>query len=307
MGLSGLTAALSGLSVAQQQINVISTNVSNAQTPGYTRKILPQSAQSAGGVTIGVLSETIIRRVDIRLERDLWTLESSAAFYDVQSGYLERVEAFHGPPDVEISVAAEMGRLHDSFVALADSPESTFLQASTVDQAVDTANKINDLSNFITTLRNDAQTEIAVTVESINSLLEQITVLNEQIATQINIGRSSAATEDERSTAVLELSQLIEISSFTRGDGVLVVQTNEGAELASNFAVQLTFNDQPLSASSFYPDSAAGVFIGDPDTDPVTFDLTARNLGGKLGGLLTLRDTTFPKQMAQLDLSLIHI
>ena len=42
---SALSTALSGLRVAQQQINVISANVSNVGTPGYTRKVLPQSTQ----------------------------------------------------------------------------------------------------------------------------------------------------------------------------------------------------------------------------------------------------------------------
>jgi len=305
MGLGALDAALSGLRASQQQINNIANNVSNASTPGYTRKILPQSSQAAAGVTIGVRTETIIRQVDITLERDLWTQESSVGSFDIQSSYLGRVEAFHGPPDAELSVAAEIARLQDGFISLADSPENAFLQASTVEQATDAANKINELSDFITTLRNDAQTEIATTVESINALLQQIAELNDQIQTQINIGRSSAATEDERSLAITELSQLIEITTFTRGDGVLVVQTNEGAELASERTVQLSFSGTPLSASSFYdpenPDSIAGVFIGDPDVDQVVFDLTERGLGGKLGGLLTLRDETFPKQMAQLD------
>ena len=301
MGLSSLDAALSGLRAAQQQINVISANVSNASTPGYTRKILPLEAQSVNGVTIGVRATTIIRQVDISLERDLWTQQSQVGFYDIQSEYLGRIDAFHGPPDAELSFAAEIGRLRDSFAALSDSPESAFLQASSVNQAVDTANKINELSDFITTLRNDAQDEITITVERINGLLEQIASLNDQVESQIATGSSSAATEDERSTAINELAGLIEITFFQRGDGVIVVQTNEGAELVSDRAVQLSFNPTPVSSASFYPDSTAGVFIGDPDVDQVVFDLTQRDVGGKLGGLLTLRDETLPRQTAQID------
>lgn len=43
MGLGGLDIALSGLRVSQQQLNTIASNVSNVNTDGYTRKILPQS------------------------------------------------------------------------------------------------------------------------------------------------------------------------------------------------------------------------------------------------------------------------
>ena len=40
--------------------------------------------------------------------------------------------------------------------------------------------------------------------------------------------------------------------------------------------------------------------MSDPTTDPAV-DITALMPGGKLGGLLELRDEIFPKQTAQLD------
>jgi flagellar hook-associated protein 1 len=49
MSLTALNAALTGLRIAQQQIGVISNNVANVGTPGYTRKILPQQAQVIEG------------------------------------------------------------------------------------------------------------------------------------------------------------------------------------------------------------------------------------------------------------------
>src|SRR5690606_29447619 len=132
MGLSSLNAALSGLRVSQQQISVISNNIANVGTLGFTRKILPQSAQSINGVTVGVAGETIIRNVDLNLSRDLWTQVSSVGNLGVKQQFLSRIEKFHGPPDQEISVAAELSRLLDSFSALSDIPEDQFLQAGVV-------------------------------------------------------------------------------------------------------------------------------------------------------------------------------
>ena len=302
MGIASLDAALTGLRVSQQQISVISNNVANVGTPGYTRKILPQSSQAIQGVTVGVLAETIIRNVDLNLERDLWTQVSAVGEIGIQQTYLNRVQQFHGPPDQELSVAAEISRLYDSFAALADSPADSFLQATTLDQASDTANKINDLSNLIRTLRNDAQDEIRETVTRINDLLLQIADLNDKVQDNLNIDRTTAYYEDQRDAAIKELSGLIEISFFQRGDGVLVIQTNQGQELASERAEQLSFSPTSLSAMSYYPNSAAGVYLRDPIENPVSaVDLTMLSVGGKLGGLLQLRDVTFPKQMAQID------
>ena len=154
---------------------------------------------------------------------------------------------------------------------------------------------------LITTLRNDAQDEMQSVINRINGLLEQIGELNTQVKSNINLGRSTATAEDQRDEALKELSSLIEISFFQRGDGVLVVQTNQGVELAGDSIEQLFFDPNPQSATTFYPDSAAPIYVGDPDTNPASFDITANSPGGMLGGLITLRDTTFPKQMAQLD------
>ncbi len=301
MGLAGLDAALSGLKIYQKQIETISGNVSNVGTEGYTRKILPQSAQSIEGVTVGVLAETIVRNVDLNLERDLWTQVSAVGFYDVQQNYLERIDQFHGAPDAELSVASEITRLHDSLAALSDTPEDSFLLADVVDQANDTASKINNLSDYITTLRNDAQSEGKVVVDSINDLLEQIAELNTQIRFSLASGSSSAALEDSRDLAINELAELIDITIFKRGDGVLVVQSSQGVELASNVANQVVFNPTPLSPDSYYPSTAASVSVSNSSTSAQDIDITEAGIGGKLGGLIELRDEIFPKQMAQLD------
>jgi len=302
MGLSSLSTALSGLRVNQQQVDVISNNIANVGTPGYTRKILPQVTQAVDGQSIGVLGETIIRNVDLRLQADLWTQVSAVGFYDVQSNYLARVDQFHGAPDANVSVAAEVSKLHDAFGALANAPDDQFLLSSVVDQAQDTAKKINDLSDFYTTLRNNAQNEAEVIITSINDLLEQIQELNSQIRFSKPAGTSTAATEDARDNAIIELTSLIDISTFSRGDGVLVVQTAEGVELASDiFAADITFNPTPLSAQNGYPETAAAIFVGDPVENPNAINITEANLGAQLGGLMTLRDQTFPKQLAQID------
>ncbi|MCB1532124.1 MAG: flagellar hook-associated protein FlgK [Alphaproteobacteria bacterium] len=300
MGLSALGSALSGLRVAQQQIEVISGNVSNASTPGYTRKLLPQSSVSVEGVTIGVRGETIIRNVDVNLERDLWTQISSVGYLDVQSAYLSRIEQFHGAPDAELSLAAELARLEESFAALSVSPDDQFLLASVVDQAVDTAEKFNDFSDLVRTLRNDVQDQLESTVNRINDLLGQIADVNQAIRSAANLSRSTASLEDQRSMAIAELSEYMDISFFPRGDGVLVVQTNRGVELASERATQLYFDATPVSATSYYPDSINGLYVGDPD-EPSSVDITAVSPGGTLGGLIELRDVTFPRQQAQID------
>ena len=302
MGLSGLDIALSGLNIAQRQLSVISSNISNASTPGYSRKILPQETIVSGtGGGLGVKAGVITRNVDLNLTRDFWTQVSQVEALDVKASYLERIQQFHGAPDDAINIAAELAQLKDAFSTLADSPEDTYLQRLAVDQAVVFADKVNDLEDLLTQMRNDAQEDMELAVSRVNTKLSQIAELNGDIKFAQASGRSSATLEDQRDRLLEELSNDIEISFFTRGDGVLVVQTAQGEQLADELAVELHFNGTPIGALNTYPGSVSALTIGDPDTNPNATDITRADIGGTLGALIELRDEILPEQQAQLD------
>ncbi len=205
MSVGALDTALTGLRIAQQQLNVISNNIANVSTPGYTRKILPQSARAVNGEYVGVSPDILTRNVNISLQRDFWTQISSSSFYNSQIKYLSQIQQFNGGPDSGISFAAIISDLRDSFSQLSDDPSNGFLQETTVRQAQSAANKINEFSDFITKLRNDAQDEMANQIEKVNDLLEQISTLNGQIRGSKNVNRSVAALEDQRDMAIKDL------------------------------------------------------------------------------------------------------
>lgn len=301
---SALDSALSGLRVTQQQIDVISNNIANVSTTGYTRKTLPQSTQvlQETGKPVGVQAESVIRVVDMNLLQDVFTQVSLTSASSVKSGYLNQIQQFHGSSDSEMSIAAELSDLKDTFAALSDSPDDEFLLANVVNQAGTFANKVNDFSALLSEMRNNAENEISVSVARVNDLLEQISDLNAQVRSAHNLGRSSAAVEDLRDQAVKELSEEMEVSYFIRGDGVMVVQTNTGVQLVDEAATEVYFKPSNVSTGSYYPDSINGIFVGgNPDVVPNAFDVTPTDLGGTIGGLIELRDEMLPKYQAQLD------
>ena len=304
MVTQALNSAISGLRVAQQQLNVISNNVANATNEGYTRKILPQSSRvlTGEGQSIGVQADLVIRQVDLNLARDLWTQISSVSALDVKSAYINRVITFHGPPDSELSIAAALSDLKDNIAGLADNPNDSFIQRTVLEQAERVAEKFNDFSELIINSRNDAQDEANTTLVRVNDLLQQIADINTQIVRIQSSNKSTADMEDLRDNLVKELANDIELTFFQRGDGVLVVQSSNGTLLADTSAVELYFDPTNIGATSFYPDSVAGIFAGgDPAENLTAVDLTQTDLGGKLGGLLELRDEILPRYQAQLD------
>ena len=302
MALSGLDSALSGLRIAQQQLGVISNNISNVGTEGYTRKILPQSAQNVAGQGVGVSADKIIRKVNTNDIRDFWTQTSGLSALETKAKYLNKIQDYHGDPAQGISVSAELSELRDLFSSLSDSPEDLAQQRSVVNQAQTVASRINGLAQLFTQMRNDAQDEIGVSVNRVNDLLGRVADLNGQIKQSTYLGKTTAALEDLRDTAIKEVAGEIDITTFQRSDGVIVVQTKGGVQLADERAEKLSFNAQVLGDQSHYPDSAAALLVGiDPAHPSTTIDLTKAIGGGKLGALLDLRDTTIPRQQAELD------
>lgn len=298
MTFASLDIALSGLRVNRQGIDVLSNNVANARTEGYTRKILPQEAVVTGNEGIGVRTLEIERFIDEFLMRDFRSQLSSTSYLDTQVNYLDRIQSFLGSSDSETAISAELNDLEDLFNELANTPESNFLLQSTVDQAGRFAQQVNDYADLVNQLRNDAHGEIVTTVERLNESFEDVADLNRQIIALTAQGRSTAELDDKVDAVVEQIAKDIDITYFKRGDGTLVVQTRNGQVLADIDARTLYTQEGYLAPDAYYPDSIPGIRLDDPDTG---LDLASLSPGGHLGALLDLRDQVFPQYTAQLD------
>ncbi len=304
MTFQALNTAITGLRAAQAQLSVISNNVTNATTPGYNRQILPQETQllRETGQTVGVRTGTVVRTVDMNLQRDLWTQISASSAENVQIQYLQQIQTFNGPPDKEFSIAAKLTELRDSFSALSDIPDDTAALEATLNQANIVADKFNDYADMLTQLRNDTQSDLQTSINNVNNLLEEITNINLQVRGAERFNSSVAGLQDERDIAIKALAEEIDISFFERADGVLVVQTRQGQQLAGDYANRLEFNPVPISATQFYPESASGLtLVSTANNNEVRMDITDTEIGGRVGGLVEMRDEVLPSYHAQLD------
>ncbi len=306
MGLSGLENALSGLKVAQKQLDVISNNISNAQVEGFTRKILPQSSVILLGQGAGVSADPAIRNVDLNLQADLFAQVSYKEFYTVQVDALNRIQQFHGGPDAGAAFSAKLAELRDAFTSLDSDPSNSVIQNQVLNAAQDMAEKLNDFGDLVQTIRSDAETSISLAVSRANALIENIADLNQQVKQNYSINQSTAALEDERDKSIDALSEILELSFFERGDGVLVVQTARGVQLADEQPVELFFESSGIGPDSFYPDeeneTLNGIYVGgNPDDLPAAYDIAQDSLSGELGALLELRDELMPRFQAQID------
>ncbi len=291
-----LTSAISGLQTAQAGLDIISNNIANVQTEGYTRKqFQPQSVVLAGygaGVTIG----DVINRVDQNLLRDLRGQKSTMGLMATQNSYYRRVQDTFGTTMSNSSVSNQINKMQQEFTTLTASPETVSQQLAAIQAGVSVARNMADMSRTVQTLRMNADLEIEQAVQTMNSHLNTIAFLNDQISFNSATSRQTEDLEDKRDLALSKLAELVDVRYFKNANGSITVFTSDGTTLVDSQPVNMSHValTQVGPATSYAGGDFNGIFAG-------VRDITASIRSGKIKALVDMRDNTLPDMQAQID------
>ena len=289
--------AFSGISATELQIAVATSNVTNADTPGYTQKNANQESLVTGGIGTGVSITGITSNVDKLLLKSLIGATSDLGSADVVNSYMSELQQIYGTASSSgssttgTSLANALASFESALTSLAGTPSSVSQQSIVVSALDSVAAQLRETSNGVQNLRANADHDISSAVDNINNDLQQISDLNVQIKQEAASGQSTADLEDKRNSALQDLSSLMNVSYFTNTNGDLQVFTASGQALVDTMAhkVSYTASNNVSASTSFSPITVNGV------------DITSQIISGKVGGLITLRDTTLPAAQSQLD------
>lgn len=307
MGLtSALSSALSGLRATQIGINVVATNVANAETPGYSRKVVSLETATAGGSGVGVRVASVNRELDIYVQRQLRTELAGSNYIDVIAKFRQQIDQMYGEPGAASALDTIINGFASSLQTLSADPQSVASRQAVLNAAQVMAQKLNTLSSDITMMRNQAESGLADAVERVNGLLKTIESTQNQIIALSGQDVELGALLDKRDNAVLELAGLIDIQVTSNGKNQISIFTNAGTSLFDMQASQLAFDERPLSAQSTWnanPSISGTGSIKLVAPNGYSLDLIADHSirSGKIAGLLELRDDILVKAQAQLD------
>lgn len=297
MGLNAaLSIANSGLSNINTQFGLLSQNVSNASTPGYSVEVGTQQAVTADGVGLGVRTTPAILSINQTLQASAQQQNTVVSGLTTTQSALQAIDAALGTPSAGSDLGSLLGTLQDSFSTLLTDPSSQTQQSEVVSTAASLAQGINSLSAAYNAQSQSAQNALQSEVSTLNTTLGTIGQLNQQIMTlQVN-GQSTADLQNQRNEAVQTLSGLIQVNTTEQPDGDLTVFTSGGLNIpvdgtAASFAIQPAVT----GAQAYYPDG------GLPGITMNGQDVTAQLTGGSIGANLALRDQTLPTGQAELD------
>ncbi|MEK8022753.1 MAG: flagellar hook-associated protein FlgK [Candidatus Hydrogenedentota bacterium] len=263
-GMLGLSIGRSALGAHQRALEVTSQNIANANTEGYTRKIVTMQASTSlnlpdvqgvsqvAQVGTGVEISRIESVRDLLLNDKIRDLTSDFKDSEKTRQILDQVEAlFAGEIDIAESLDNFFSSLHD----LAGSPDSLTIRAVVRSRGVEVANRIQIAATSVEELRVDMASEMADKATLINSISAELAKLNEQASAMTSNDLQPNDFEDRRQVLLEQLSEL--------GD----VQTTPGSAsslnvlLGSQVIVQ-GFQSFDVSTVSNGPDLLPSLAVG---------------------------------------------
>jgi flagellar hook-associated protein 1 len=292
----------SSFAVNSAQTAVVSNNIANANTPGYSREIANVVTNSYGGADVA----SVTREANAALLEQVSSSTSEAATQQAISDGLATLaqtvddsssaSSTSGANQNGASPSAMLANLQSALTTYADSPTSSSAADAAVSAASDLASSLNSGSATVEQVREQADQDMAMSVSTINSLLSQFTAANNAVVTGLQTGANVASAEDTRDSIVTQLAQQIGVSTVTAANGSESIYTDSGVTLFQDTPRVVSFTPTPTLV-----DGASGA--------PVTVDgvpITGANApmpiqSGALAGYAALRDTLAPEYQAQLD------
>ena len=288
MGVEALSSAVSGLFAHRRRLDVISHNVANSNTIGYSRQRVDLVSASGAGVGIhsgssrslgGVEVAGITRSRDSFLESRSLEASGSSAKLVASHDVLMSVEALIGEPS-DHGIIAGLDAMWGAFDDLANFPDALPQREAAIQSAVTVTGRLNEIDRQLRQLHETTKESLQSDVARVNALTSEIATLNEAISA-VATDLSPNDLLDQRDLAASSLAQLVGARTRTLADGSMDVYLGNTTLVQGSrtFTVEVAeTTDATLSPLGFQR-------VGLEVAGLVTVTDIAGKLGGKLDGL----------------------
>src|SRR4051794_31717612 len=197
MGLMmALNAAMSGLRTTQDSINLVSQNVANANSAGYTRRTMQPVQQVAGDRTAGVRSGQVERVLDVLVQKQRRLETAGSSYTSLRASYATQLDKLFGSPGGAGALCTLLHTFTQFPQGLLSDPGGAPARNAVLEDAGVLAAQLGRVSDGVQALRTDAEGRIGDAVDRANELLTGISNTNAKIVSQQPL--SDPALLDER-------------------------------------------------------------------------------------------------------------
>jgi flagellar hook-associated protein 1 FlgK len=291
-----MSLAGQALLTQQQAINVTSHNIANVNTPGYSRQQLIMTTNtpldsSIGPMGTGVSADAIERVYDRYLSAQINNESQGLGRWDAQNDAVQMVEMIFNEANGS-GLNEAMSEFWDAWQSLTSDPDGATERQVLVTVSQVLATTFNQLNADLSQSRQDLDLVVQGTVADINRLSEQLVDLNAKIVSSEAGSLSANDYRDQRERVLSELSEMIDINSFEDATGAVSVSVANGRPLV------IASQNYQLSTETNADGLEEVVWV---DDDGNNTNINAEISGGKLKGLLEVRDVIIDDYMTRLD------
>ncbi len=309
MGLSSaLATAMSGLRANQAALSIISSNISNSQTPGYVAQSPNQIEVASGDFGSTVTTTGVNRQLDLFVQNQLRTETGGGAYATQTSNILTQLQSVYGTPGGEGTLETALNNFTTSLQSLSGSPGNFSAQGVALSSAQSLAQQLNSTTQGIQSLRSNVAQDIGNSAAQANVDMSQIAQLNTKLAGMSSTDPQAATLMDQRDNAINDLSKYVDVRVVTGSSNQTSIFTNSGIQLVGDaLASSFTYSSPgALSATSLYSTNPAQNGVGSLDIklpNGASIDVVANNVlsSGQIAADLKLRDQTLVQAQTQVD------
>jgi flagellar hook-associated protein 1 FlgK len=283
------------LQASSAQLNVVSHNVANVNTDGYSRQEAIQTTRipedtPQGYYGRGTALNSVVQKVDKLILERISDKTSSQSYCETRLSQLSRLEALSNEAG-EQGIGGLITSFFNAWQEVANDPDTSAIRQNLKDTAESLADRLNGLMEDLTSIEKDLDTYIAGAVQEANTACRRIAELNDQIIQAEALGQTANDLRDERMRQINDLAGIIDINWFEDGNGSIQIQTGTGKTLVQN-AYPANEDADPLVFGPVegYGDAQLSWNGLVMDSNEVT--------GGNIGAWLQVRQEDIPEMKA---------
>lgn len=254
MGTSALLSlGMRAMFANQATLLSIGQNLSNANTPGYSRQQVVLSASAgeftgAGFFGKGVNVETVTRSYNAFLTRDAANAKSNASMDTTRHTQLQQLERLFPPGESGPGYAAN--QLFNAMVDVSANQSDPSARQVVLGRAQELAARFSSAGQRLADLQTGVVSDLKANVDVVNQLAKQIGKANDQIARVSGAGHTPNDLLDQRDQLISELSSYVKVTTLPADDGTLGVFIGGGQRLVlGSISEQLTVTADPYDTS----------------------------------------------------------
>jgi len=227
-GLLGIIeTAKKAINSSRAGMEVTSHNVSNVNTPGYTRQKIELTSTDVlsskhGMINAGVRVSGIRQVRDEFIEGEIRRVFNLLGSYSVEKEFFSRIETLLNEPS-EVGLGQLFENFFNSFDDLSKNPEDRATRVTVVQAGKALAQRFNDIFNGLVGIKKDIIASLDAKLKNINQIIEELGNLSRTAVNLYNSGSEINDVRDKINQKLKELSNLADVVvSYDENGGVKV-------------------------------------------------------------------------------------